>query len=162
MVSKLNKNINYLIFIFFSFFTLAATAAPQLSVSSTVEKEITETDENGQQVTRRVEATSVAPGETIFYTIAYSNAGDEAATDVKLDNPIDEGAQYVDGSAWGDGSQILFSVDGQTFKAPAELTYQADGAERTAAPENYSAIRWVIGEIAPGSDGEVGFAVKVR
>ena len=148
--------------------TVSAFAAPQVSLEVTAEKDVIETNEQGEQVTRRVTAADTVPGDVLFYTIRYRNSGDEAARSVQVNNPIPDGTEYQANSAWGDGAEILFSIDGGTsFKKPSNLTYQTigrDGAQenRQAAPEQYNAIRWTIEEIVPGADGSAGFSVIVK
>src|SRR5690606_24832093 len=96
-----------------------AAAAPQISLMITAEKEIVGIDEQGQQVTRKVPATDTIPGDVLFYTIRYSNNGDEQARNAQLDNPIPAGTAFNADSAWGDGADILFSIDGgNSFRKP--------------------------------------------
>ena len=146
---------------------LSALAAPEVALQVQAERDITEVDDAGNSVTRRVSASATAPGDTLYYTIRYNNSGDEAARNVRIDNPIPEGTAFVAGSAWGDNSDILFSIDaGNSFKKASSLTYQIerDGTTETrqASPEQYNAIRWTVQEIAPGANGEVGFTVTVQ
>ncbi|MDF1820860.1 MAG: hypothetical protein P1U64_04775 [Alcanivoracaceae bacterium] len=157
--------VNTLIFMGLLGLSSGLLAAPQVSMSILAEREIRTADENGQIRTRREPASTVAPGDTVHYTLSYSNSGDEAAVNVKLDNPIDPAQLYQAGSAWGDGAQILFSIDGgQTYKQPASLTWRdtGTGKEQAAPPERYTNIRWVIPTIPAGSDGAVGFSATVK
>lgn len=147
--------------------TAVAVAAPQVSLQMTAEKEVVETGEEGEKVTRRVPAENAEPGQVVYYTIAYSNSGDEVARNVRLDNPVPEGAAYIADSAFGDGAEILFSVDGEVFKKPTNLTYQIKGNDgktekRKVSPEQYTTIRWVVEEIPAGDSGTAGFAVRVK
>ncbi|MFO7605046.1 MAG: hypothetical protein R6W72_01910 [Desulfurivibrionaceae bacterium] len=141
-------------------------AAPQVELDITAEKEVSVV-ENGEQVVRRVPAAEAAPGETVIFTIAYANTGDEAATDVVVNNPIPEGTAFVPGSATETG-EVTFSIDGgTTYKRASLLTYETtapDGnkEKRTASPEQYTHIRWQLPEIPAGEGGEVGFWVKVQ
>ncbi len=143
-----------------------ALAAPQVELAITAEKEVTVT-ENGEQVVKRLPAAEAAPGETVIFTISYANTGDEAATNVVLNDPIPEGAAYVPGSATEKG-EVTFSIDGgETFKRPSLLTYETtnpDGSreKRTASPEQYTHVRWQLPEIPAGEEGEVSFRVQVR
>lgn len=147
---------------------LAATAwaAPLVTLAIKAEKEIV-VEEDGKKVTKRVSAEEAAPGETIIFTIAYANTGDEAATNVVVNNPLPEGTAYVLGSATEIG-EVTFSIDGgQTFKKPSLLTYETtapDGTKekRTASPEQYTHVRWQLPEIPAGERGEVSFRVKVK
>lgn len=139
-------------------------AAPNVTLEVKAEREVMITDANGQSSTVIQPVAEAAPGDTLMYTLTYRNDGDEAATNIKLDNPVPEGTRYVADSAWGDGATIQFSIDaGQTFKAPASLTYQgSDGQRRAASAEQYTTIRWLISEIQPGAAGKAGFSVVVE
>ena len=159
------KPLNLLILFTLMSAVAAAHGAPEVTMSVTAEREYKAIDANGQAAVRREPATTVAPGDTVHYTLRFSNSGDEAATNVKLDNPIDPAQLYQAGSAWGDGAQILFSIDGgQTYKQPASLTWRntQTGEEQTAPPERYTNIRWVIPTIPADSGGAVGFSATVK
>jgi uncharacterized repeat protein (TIGR01451 family) len=148
---------------------LSATvfAAPKVSINLVAEKDIVEVDKKGKEKTRRVVATETVPGDVLFYTINFENTGDESAKKVQIDNPIAEGSAYKAKSTWGDDSEILFSIDGKSFKKASSLTYEIKDnngktEQKTAAPEQYTAIRWIIDEIPAGSKGKVGFSVVVK
>lgn len=140
-----------------------ASARAQVSISIKAEKEVTV-----DKQTKRIVADKVEPGDVIFYTMSYVNSGDEAATNAVLDDPIPKGSLYVAGSAFGDGAEITFSIDGgKTFKKPSLLTYEVElpGAKiekRTASPEQYTHIRWTISMIPAHGSGQVGFQVRVK
>ena len=142
-------------------------AKPLVSVSITAEKEVTVV-KDGKKSTERVAATRIDPGDVIFYTLNYINSGNEAATNVILDDPIPQGTIYIPGSAFGTEAQIIFSIDGgKTFKKPSLLTYEvtlSDGKKepRTASPDEYTNIRWIIGKIDAGGKGTVGFQVRIK
>jgi uncharacterized repeat protein (TIGR01451 family) len=144
-----------------------AIAKPLVSVSITAEKEVTVV-KSGQKSTKKVAATRIEPGDVIFYTLNYINSGSEAATSVVLDDPIPMGTVYLPGSAFGEGAEITFSIDnGKSFKKPSLLVYELKGAngakeKRTASPEEYTNIRWVIGKIDAGAKGTVGFQVRIK
>lgn len=145
----------------------AVSAAPEITLNITAEQEVEVINAEGEAVTERRAAENASPGDVVFYTLRYRNSGDEAATNVNIDNPLPEGTAYVADSAWGDDSEILFSIDGgQTFKKPGSLTYNLsgeDGSEQKKAdPEQYTAIRWVVSEIPAGSAGEVGFQARIK
>jgi uncharacterized repeat protein (TIGR01451 family) len=144
-----------------------ANAASQVSVAITAEKEVTSVV-NGQKVTKKVPATSIESRNIIFYTLSYINSGNESADNATLDDPIPQGTVYVPGSAFGEGAEITFSIDGgKTFKKPSLLSYEIklpNGKleKHTASPEEYSHIRWVIHSIPAGAKGKVGFQVRVK
>ncbi|MFN3585997.1 MAG: hypothetical protein ACK4UT_00720 [Moraxellaceae bacterium] len=147
------------------FFAAPAVAKPELKMDMVVEKEV-KVQEGGKTVVKRIPATDTSTGEVLFYTLRYSNAGSEKATAVSVDNPLPQGVRYVADSASGNGADILFSVDGKAFAKPAQLTVEKVKAGKKekvrAEPADYTAIRWVIGEIRPGQAGELGFRAQVQ
>jgi len=133
-----------------------------VSISITAEKEVTV-----NKVTKKIAATTINPGDVIFYTLSYINSGNDVATSVVLDDPIPAGTSYLPGTAYGEGAEIIFSVDGKSFKKPSLLTYEIkkrDGSleKRTASPEEYTHVRWVIPKIDAGARGSVGFQVRIK
>ena len=142
-------------------------AKPLVSVSIKAEKEQTVVVK-GEKVIKRVAAANVDPGDVIFYTLNFVNSGDEAATSAVIDDPIPNGTVYLPGSAFGKDAEITFSIDnGKSFKKPSLLVYELKGAngakeKRTASPEEYTNIRWVIGKIDAGAKGTVGFQVRIK
>ena len=133
-----------------------------VSISITAEKEATV-----NKVIKKIAAKTINPGDVIFYTLSYINSGDDAATNAVLDDPIPAGTVYILGSAYGEGADIVFSIDGKNFNKPSLLTYEIknrDGSleKRTASPEEYTHIRWVIPKIAAGAKGSVGFQVRIK
>ncbi len=145
---------------------LAAMARPQVELSMSAEKAVT-VEENGEKRTKWVPADSAAPGDQILYTLTYSNKGDEAATNVVVDNPIPQDTVYIVDSAAGDGADIAFSIDaGKTYKKPSLLTYEVvvDGKpeERKATPDSYTNVRWVIQRIDAGAEGTLKYSVKLK
>ncbi len=147
--------------------TLSLTAMAQeghLNVQTTVQKETVVTDENGVQETQLVPAETVVPGERVIYTITFENISDQPADDIVITNPISADLTYVDGSAFGPGTAIEFSVDGgATFAAANELTVVEDGASRAATPDDFTHIRWVMqNELAVGAQGTARFTAQLK
>lgn len=144
----------------------AAWAKADIQIAIKAEKEVTVT-EKGEKVKRMVEAKDVVPGEIITYNLAYSNNGDEAATDIAITDPIPSGMTFIPGSATETG-EITFSIDnGKSFKKPSLLTYEVNTNNGTvekfvATPELYTHIRWTLANIPPQSKGVVSFNVQVK
>lgn len=143
-------------------------AAPQVTLEVIAEKDIVEVDKKGKKTTKRVIAAETVPGDILFYTLRYENRGDETARNVQLDNPVPKGTIFQPNSAWGEKSDILFSIDeAKTFKKATNLTYEVkkpDGKveKRQVEPEQYQAIRWVIAEIPVNAKGTAGFSIIVQ
>ncbi len=146
--------------------SLQAVAQEQghLNVTTTVQKEVVTVNESGETVTRLVTASSFVPGESVIYTITFQNISDEPADNVVITNPISGDLTYVDGSAFGPGTEIQFSTDGgQNFAAADELTVIDDGVSRPAGPDDFTHIRWVMqSELAVGAQGTARFTAVLK
>ena len=130
-----------------------------LSVTTVVQKEQVTVNDDGETVTMLVPAASVVPGDSVVYTITFRNISDTPTADIVITNPVPQHLTYVDGSAFGAGMTIEFSVDGgKTFGKADKLTVAEDGAVRAARAEDYTHLRWVMqNELAPGSQGIASF-----
>jgi len=144
---------------------LTTTAMAQhLDVQTTVHKQEIVVNDAGEEDKRLVEAEVVLPGETVFYTITFTNVSDEVADRVVITNPIAENLVYLDGSAFGAGMDIEFSVDGgETFAAAGELTVTEDGETRVAKASDFTHVRWVMrNDLAVGAQGTARFAAVLE
>lgn len=152
---------NVLIMIVLAF---SAAAHAQLNVHTTVQKEEVFVNDAGESEIRLVPAEVVVPGETVFYTITFVNSSEESADNVVITNPIENHRVYVDGSAFGPGTDMRFSVDGgKTFAAANDLTVTDNGDIRSAESSDYTHIRWVMkNNLAAGAQGTARFAVVVE
>lgn len=135
-------------------------AAGHLNVQTVVQKEQVTTNDEGEAETALVPAGTVVPGEKVVYTITFKNISEEPAGNVVITNPIDDNLTFVDGSAFGPGAELTFSVDGgQTFAGRDELTITEDGVTRAAGAEDFTHIRWAMQqELAVGAQGVTRFA----
>lgn len=148
--------------------TLSATAYSQeqghLDVRTVVQKEQVTVNESGEAETELVAASTVVPGERVVYTITFQNISEEPAENVVITNPISGELTYIDGSAFGPGADIQFSVDGgQTFGDRDELTVTEDGETRPAGTDDFTHIRWVMQqELAAGAQGLARFSAVLE
>ena len=152
--------------IFLLLLTAAAVAQDQghLSVQTVVQKEQVTIDEGGDQQVTLVPAETVVPGERVVYTITFTNISGDAADNVVITNPIAGSLTYIDGSAFGPGTEILFSVDGgRTFARREALTVTEDGVLRAAGAEDFTHVRWVMQqELAAGAQGIARFSAVLE
>ncbi|MDX8387957.1 MAG: hypothetical protein R8M46_05420 [Ghiorsea sp.] len=141
---------------------LPSFAYAEVKINITAEKEIVVT-KDGKEVVKRVAANEAVPGDIIFYTVAFENTGKEAVADVDVVDPIPQGVVYINGSVFGSGSEITFSIDsGKTYKQASLLTYKVNGGKRVASPESYSHIRWKVKSLGAGKNGVAGFKARVK
>jgi len=143
-----------------------AMAAPDVKIDITAEKVVL-VEKSGKKVEQRIIASEVLPGDVLVYTLTYKNVGDEAAKDIKVNNPIPKDTAYVLDSAYGPGAKITFSVDGgKTFNEPSLLRYEVGVKgkveKREASPEQYTDIRWAVEEVGVGKSGVASFRVRVQ
>lgn len=143
---------------------LLAQEQGHLSVKTVVQKEQVRVDESGKEETVLVDADKVVPGEHVVYTITFQNIGGEAAENVVITNPIDVNLTYIEGSAFGPGTAIQFSVDGgKTFASLDALTVVEDGTERPAEARDVTHVHWVMQEdLAAGAQGIARFAAVLK
>ena len=145
-------------------FSVAAMAEGTVDVRTVVQKEEVTVNEDGETVRKLVDADVVVPGETVFYTITFRNVGTEPADNVVITNPIADSLVYIDGSAFGPGTDIQFSVDGgRTFGRVDALTVVEDGVERKATTSDYTHVRWVMNnDLEAGAQAVARFAAVLE
>ncbi len=144
---------------------VAVSAAAQVTLSNSVKKVENFVNEDGQVERQLVDAVSVIPGDELRYTITFSNNGNEVvdAGSVVITNPIPESTEYLDGTAFGAGTEIVFSTDGESFAAASELMVEEAGSEVVASAKDYATIRWIFSpELKPGETGHVSFNVRLK
>ncbi len=142
-----------------------AQEAGAIRIQTSADVEIIETDASGETVTRLEPASKVVPGDIVIYTVSFSNTGSEPAENVVITNPVPRHMEYVDGTAFGPGADISFSIDGgQSWGAPEELVVTAaDGSERPALASDYTDIRWILrNELQPGAQGFARFRTRLQ
>lgn len=135
-----------------------------LNVRTIVQKvEVTVTD-TGETERRLVPAATVVPGDDVVYTITFTNTSDEIAENIVITNPLAGELTYVEGSAFGPGTTIEFSVDGGvSYAAASELTVSEDDEVRPARPEDFTHIRWVMqADLQVGAQGLARFRARLN
>ena len=134
-----------------------------LNVRTTVQKEELIVDSQGAEQKRLVEAAKVVPGDEVIYTVTFENISAEPAENVVITNPLPAEMSYVEGSAFGPGADILFSVDGSTFASSGELTVTENGTQRPAIADDIRHIRWVMhNDIDSGEQGLARFRARLN
>jgi len=144
--------------------TAIAQEKGSLNVKTVVQKEEVSLNAAGERETVLVEADTVTPGDSVIYTITFKNVGDESADNVVITNPVPENLTYIDGSAFGPGATIEFSIDGgENFATAGELRVPEDGGTRAARAEDYTHLRWIMqNELAAGSQGVASFRARLN
>jgi uncharacterized repeat protein (TIGR01451 family) len=164
MKSELGKRFVLILMAVLSGGAVFAQEQSTLDVTTTVQKELVETNADGETTTRLVPAETVIPGERVIYTTTFRNVGTDPADNVVITNPLSESLAYVDGSAFGPGMTLEFSVDGGASFGTADALFveDADG-ERPARGEDYTHLRWTLNSsLAAGAQGVVRFTAVLE
>lgn len=162
-----NKVVSLFVFVVAVFVCMPAWAKPRMEINITTSKVVIETV-NGDKVKKLVPTKEAFPGDTLVYTIFYSNKGNEAAKDAVIENPVPKGASYIADTVVGNGSEVSFSVDdGKSFARPELLMSEVmlmsgTKVRHPAAAEDYTHVRWTIRQVPPGGSGKVGFSILVK
>ena len=164
MKSVLGKQFVWILISMLSSGVVLAQEQSTLDVTTTVQKELVEMNADGETTTRLVPAETVVPGERVIYTTTFRNLGEDAADNVVITNPLSESLAYVDGSAFGPGMTLEFSVDGGvSFGAADALVVEDEDGERTARGEDYTHLRWTLNSsLAAGAQGVVRFTAVLE
>lgn len=136
-----------------------------IELKTIAEIEITEIGSKGTKKIKRVPATKVIPGKEVIYTITATNTGEQAASKIKIKDPIPEHTIYVDGSAAGKNTVITFSVNGgKTYSKEKKLFVKnAEGKLVQAVAKDYTNIRWTFeSELKPNQSASVWFRARVK
>ena len=153
---------------FLSLILVLAAAAVQaqghIDVHTTVHKQESFVNEAGESETRLVPADVVVPGETVFYTITFTNVSDQPADNVVITNPIAEDLMFLEGSAFGPGTEIQFSADGgSTYARADELTVTENGEVRPADAADITHVRWLMQyDLEAGAQATARFAAVLE
>jgi uncharacterized repeat protein (TIGR01451 family) len=140
-------------------------APPDLIVSSTLERIVAGVEKGGVAEVEITSGTVASHADQLIYSVMFTNASARLIDGVRITSPVPADVKYVQGSASGPGSQVLFSVDNaRTFGRPDELRMDsADGRERIADAAYYTHVRWVLdAPLGPGAFGFVRFRAVPR
>lgn len=90
---------------------------------------------------------STVPGDTVTYSISYSNIGSAFAQDVQLSNPIPDGVSLIESSVQSEGTEV-------------EIERKAVQAPQFGEP---TLVRWKVkNKILPGEEGKVTMKVIIK
>lgn len=147
---------------------LAQDAAPSVSVSIDVAREVTEADPSGRLIARLEPVEVAGPGDVLVYTLRAENVGSSPAYRPRLRDEIPAGTVLVTDSLNADEARITASLDGgstwQEFPVIVERLRDDGSPEQVPAPpEAYTHLQWLLaGQLDPGERREVSFKVRIQ
>ena len=147
-----------------SFLLLPTLAFAQVELKTEMFEVIEKQQANGTSKVEWVTPDNIIPGDKVGYRISFKNTGDQPAADIVLNNPVPENTIYVDDSARGANSDIVFSVDGgKQFASPEQLFIEVNGKKVPATAKDYTHVRWTLTSALPaGKEGSVQYVVQVK
>ena len=136
----------------------------EVTLTTETYKVIEVQQDNGTSKLEWVAPHSILPGDKVGYRIVVNNGGDKKADDIVLNNPVPHNTVYVEGSARGANTSIVYSVDGgKTFAKPAQLFIKKNGRKVAASAKDYSNLRWLLQQpIKAGGKASVQYVVQVK
>ena len=109
------------------------------------------------------DAGEARPGDVIEYRTVYRNTGTQVVRDVQAILPLPAGAVYQPGSARP--AEVMARVnDTADFAAvplKRKITEAKQSKETDVPPAEYRALRWNLGELAPGQSKTVSARIVV-
>ena len=144
---------------------LTGNAHAQVTLENTIKKIETYVAEDGEVKRSAVDAESVVPGDELKYVIRFKNEGEQPvdAGSIVIRDLVPEHTEYIAGTAFGSGTNIFYSLDGENFADPEALKVVSDGTEVMADAGAYRAIQWSFApELQPGESGYVSFNVRLK
>ena len=146
---------------------IASAIAQQnpILVKNVAETEVAKKNAQGVVEKVRVPLDKAPPGTEVIYTTTFTNNGSKAANNIAITNPVPQNTTYVGASAFGDNTDVTFSIDGgKTYGTADKLRVKTpEGRERAALPTDYTHIRWTYrGDLAPARTGTAGFRAVIK
>lgn len=138
-----------------------AHATPvELTSKVFVEKRSVSTD--GKEQVQLLPAERVIPGDKLKFVIRYRNAGDAAAGDFVITNPIPASVTYL--GAEGSFAPVVSVDGGATFgELSTRVVKEPSGTERPARADEVTHAKWQFAEKLPaGASGEVAFRAELK
>ncbi|MGH6610269.1 MAG: hypothetical protein ACRECQ_08435 [Burkholderiaceae bacterium] len=156
--------ITFVIVIQLAFASAIAQQNP-IMVKNVAETEVEVKNPQGVVEKKRMPLDKATPGTEVIYTTTFTNHGSKPAGNIAITNPLPNDTIYVGNSAFGENTDITFSIDGGKSYAPADKlrVKTAEGRERAALPSDYTHIRWAYrGDLPPAKTGSAGFRAVIK
>jgi hypothetical protein len=165
--SSMRKLVALPIMVFFVLIGLAAYAADPLDLKMAGFLVTTAVDQDGNKM-EKLEALpeKVQPGDIIEYVLSSLNKEDASLHHVTLSAKMPEGTVYTGSQKCPEGTSVVYSIDkGKTFSAgPIKYVVIEDGKEieKTATPDMYTNMQWLIKEIKSKDVAKCHYRVTVK
>jgi uncharacterized repeat protein (TIGR01451 family) len=130
-----------LLWIVFEGSTAATAPAAKLQASGALDLASKRPDNPNLLIISSTDRTSIRPSDTVALTLICVNVGTKGASGVTLKNPVPPGTAFMDGSATGEGTEVLYDREAGTVRN----------------------VKWkMTGELKPGDEQVVSFKAVVQ
>ena len=154
----------------------AAQTSPPKDASGQVKLTLTQslinvTQSGGKSVEERVASPSgVLPGATLEEEVSAQNVAGKALAGVTITLPLPPRTRYLgrvtsSGPRWRTQFTALCAGKALAYaETPLSCTETVNGqaVTRSVAPSEYTAVRWVLGEMQTGETLKFGFRVQMK
>jgi len=134
-----------------------AAASGTSPVTSRLIQKLVSVTSNGKE--QLLDAEKVKPGDKLEYQLSYSNNSKEPIKGLMATLPVPPGTTFIPSSATP--ALVAASLDGIQFsKLPLKRKVEKNGKtfEEDVPPQEYRALRWMVGDLMP----EKTVSVKAR
>lgn len=135
-----------------------------IKLTSQVQKMVIVDKGNGEKSYEFEPAAKVLPNEVVQYNTYFENISNKPADNVQIINKIPEHTVYLENSAQGKSTDIVFSVDGGKHYEKEDLleVVGQNGERRAAKPSDYTHIRWQYKKsLSPSEEQAIAFRVRL-
>lgn len=130
-----------LLWIVFDGSTAATAPAAKLQANAALDLAAKRSDDPNLLIISSTDRTSIRPSDTVALTLICVNIGTKGASGVTLRNPVPPGTSFMDGSAVGEGTEVLYDREAGTVRN----------------------VKWKMnGELKPGDEQVVSFRAVVQ
>ena len=133
-------------------YTVTASGGGNTAITKTNTDAVTIVTGAVIQVTKSVNVTSADVGQEIEYTLTYNNNGNTAISDLILQDVLSANTSYVANSGIWSGSATARTDTAGDETGPTNAAYSVIG----------NTINFVIGTVAPNTNGTLKFKVRVN
>ncbi len=143
---------------------LMSSSAIAENVTGNIEAFLVTESADGEQL---IPADTAAPGEVMEFQIAFTNAGDQEVTGIRVVDPIPENTRFIGESQSADvDAAFEVSIDGgETFEREpvTRIETQTDGSQKEVVidPSEYTHVRWLAEEALGADGGRHAFSYRV-
>jgi uncharacterized repeat protein (TIGR01451 family) len=132
-----------LLWVVFNGSTMVSATAAKSQIAGVLDAALQHGNSPNLLIVSATDKQNLRPADTVALTLVCINIGGRGASGVVLNNPIPMGTHYLDRSATGEGTEVIYDREGSTGTVKS--------------------VKWKVqGELKPGEEQIVGFKAVVQ